>query len=63
MDIMDVSKDCMYVLKGWMHFKRPMDKQTGTLVPTRCKSLDPILHGLFLSMLDSWEGDKSYLTG
>ena len=47
MDIMDVSKGLHVRIKKMSVFYTLMDKSTRTLVPGRCKDVNPILHGLF----------------
>ena len=47
MDIMDVSKGLHVRIKKMGVFYTLMDKPTRTLVPARCKDVNPILHGLF----------------
>ena len=47
MDIMDVSKRVHVRIKKMGVFYTLVDKPTRTLVPARCKDVNPILHGLF----------------
>ena len=47
MDIMDVSKGLQVRIKKMGVFYTLMDKPTRTLVPARCKDVNPIPHGLF----------------
>ena len=47
MDIMDVSKGLHVRIKEIGVLYKLMNKPTRILVPTRCKDVNPILHGLF----------------
>ena len=47
MDIMDVSKGLHVRIKKVGVFYTLMDKPNRTLVPARCKDVNPILHGYF----------------
>ena len=46
MDIMDVSKGLHVRIKKMGVFYTLMDEPTRTLVPARCKDVNPVLHGL-----------------
>ena len=61
MDILDVSKWLHIRIKRMGVIYTLIDKPTRTLVPALCKGVKPILHGLFLATLDSWERDKNCL--
>ena len=52
---MNVPKGLHLRIKRMGAFYTLMDKPTRTLALARCKDFNPILHGLFLTTLDSWE--------
>ena len=46
MEIMDISKGLHVRIKKMDVFYTLIDKPTRTLVPARCKNVNPILHGV-----------------